>query len=135
MNKTSFFALWAGLFILCAGLGFIPAPEGAVKWLLVAASVGFFVPPLLLVNRAGKKGDRLTLQLVRNLAALSLALTVAAIIANFFTVMASEALGNALYVLLVILSTPMVCGQYWVLSLFLWACLLYYSMARLKACK
>ena len=132
MNKTSYFALWAGLFILCAGLGFIPEPQGALKWLLVALSVGFFVPPFLLVDRAGKENDRMALELTRNLAAVSLLLTVAAIIANFFTVMGSDALGNALYAVLVIVSTPMICGQYWVLSLFLWACLLYFAMDKLK---
>lgn len=135
MNKTAYFALWAGLFILCAGLGFIPEPEGALKWMLVLLALGFFVPPFLLTRRSGQKKDRLTLTLVRNLAVLSLGLTVAAIIGNFLSVMASRAVGNALYALLVILSTPMICGQYWVMSLFLWAFLLFYSVSELKKCK
>ena len=135
MNKTAYFALWAGLYILCAGLGFIPAPEAPLSWLMVALAVGFFLPPFLLVRTAGKKGDRMSLELVRNLAMLSLGLTVAALIGNFLSVMAAEAVGNALYVILGILSAPMLCGQYWVLSLFLWACLLFYSISELKKCK
>lgn len=135
MNKTAYFALWAGLYILCAGLGFIPAPEGLLSWLMVALAVGFFLPPFLLVRSAGGEGDRLTIALVRNLAVLSLGLTVVSLIANFLSVMASEAVGNAMYAILVILSAPMLCGQYWVLSLFLWACLLFYSISQLKKCK
>ena len=34
MKKKSLFALWGGLFLLCAGLGFIPEPAGAVRWVL-----------------------------------------------------------------------------------------------------
>lgn len=132
MNKTSFYALWAGLFILCAGLGFIPAPQGLLKWLMIALAVGFFVPPLLILRLAAKRKDTATAALVRNLAVLSLSLTVAALIGNFLSVMGPEALGNALYALLVVLSTPMICGQYWLISLFLWACLLFYSISLLK---
>lgn len=135
MNKTAYSALWAGLYILCAGLGFIPEPVGALKWLMVLLALGFFVPPFLLVRLAGKDGDRNALAVVRNLAMLSLGLTVAAIIGNFLTVMASQSLGNALYAILVVVSAPMVCSQYWAVSLFLWACLLFYSMSELKKAK
>ena len=135
MNKTSYLALWAGMFALCAGLGFVPAPEGALKWLLTALALGFFLPPLLLVRQAVREKDKETLALVRNLAALSLGLTVAAIIGNFLTLGVSRAVGNGMYALLVVVSAPMVCGQYWVLSLFLWAFLLYDSMDKMKKCK
>ena len=50
MNKTSWYTIWGGMFILCAGLGFIPAPGGFLKFLLVLLSLGFFAVPVLLVK-------------------------------------------------------------------------------------
>ena len=31
MNKKLLYVLWSGLFILCAALGFLPEPEGALQ--------------------------------------------------------------------------------------------------------
>lgn len=135
MKNSSWFALWGGLFIVCAGLGFVPAPLGAVKWLLVALSVAFFLPPVVIARRAVQKKDRMTLRLLRDLSIASLVLTVVVLIGNFFTVMAPEAVGNAMYIVLVVVSTPMVCGQYWLLSLFLWAFLMTYCASRLMGKK
>jgi hypothetical protein len=47
------------------------------------------------------------------------------IICNFLTVGASLRLGNMLFVLLAIISSPMICGQIWVISLFGWSYLLF----------
>ena len=132
MNKKLLFGLWAGLFILCAGLGFIPEPGGFPGFLLTALSILFFLPPAALVYSAGKQGDKQTLKLIRNLSAASLGLTLVLIIANFMSLMAPESLGNVLYAVLVIVSSPMVCSGYWVLSLFLWACLLMGSLKLLR---
>lgn len=124
MNKTGYFALWGGLFVLCAGLGFLPEPTGVLKWALVVLAAAFFVPPLIVLQGAKKAKDWAAVKLLRNLSLLSIGLTVAALILNFMSLVWSEAVGNALYALLVVISTPMVCGQYWLLSLFLWAYLL-----------
>lgn len=132
MNKTSLYALWGGMFILCAGLGFIPEPEGALRIFLVLISIAFFLPPALLLHGAVKEKDRHTLALVRNLSCASLALTLVSIVVNFMSLMASEAIGNALYVILIIVSTPMVCGQYWILGMFGWACLLMVCLSQLR---
>lgn len=135
MNKASLYALWGGMFILCAGLGFIPEPDGALRILLVLLSLAFFLPPALLLHRAVKGKDRHILALVRNLSCVSLALTLISIVANFMSLMASEAIGNALYAILVIVSTPMICGQYWILGMFGWACLLMVSLSQLRKIK
>ena len=135
MNKTSYFALWGGLFVICAGLGFIPNPEGALKWILVAFSVLFFLPPALMLWGAVKKRDTDTVKLLRNLSLLSLGATVAVMILNLMSLGWSEAAGNALYVLLIIVSCPMVCAQYGLLSLFLWACLLMVCIKYLRNLK
>lgn len=132
MTKTAWYTLWGGAFILCAGLGFIPGPDGFMKFLMTVLSIAFFAPPAMLLRTAHREKDALTLRLIRNLSAVSLLLTAAVLIGNFLSLMAPEALGNFLYVLLVIVSTPMVCSQYWVLSLFLWACLLMVSMQLLN---
>lgn len=129
MNRKTLFALWGGLYALCAALGFIPAPAGALKALLVVLAAASFVPPLMIVY--GKK-DVHTLQLVRNLSAWWLLLTTALLVLNFMSATAPENLGNLLHCVLVIVSSPMICGQYWVLSLFGWAFVLFAAMAQLK---
>jgi len=130
MKKKTLFALWGGLFILCAGLGFIPNPEGAVRIGLTLLSVLFFLPPALLLRL---HGDRATVTLVRNLSLLSLALTLLALVLNFLFALSSETVGSVLHYVLIIVSSPMVCSGYWVLSLFLWACLLTLSRNKLNS--
>ena len=132
MDITSFYTVWAGMFILCAGLGFIPEPTGFLKFLLVLLSVGFFAVPGWFLNWLDKRGKKLHITIVRNLAVASLSLTLVLILINFVSFMAPEAVGNLLHVLLIIVSAPMVCGQYWVLSLFGWACLMIWSQKLLK---
>ena len=132
MKKHTLFALWGGLFALCAVLGFFPASGSALKILMTLLSVAFFIPGALLLRLSARSGDRHTAALVRNLAIASLSLTVLFLIANFFSVLGSEALGNFLYCILVIVSAPMVCSGYWALSLFLWACLMIGAMQILK---
>ena len=132
MKKSYLFALWGGLFVLCAALGFIPSPGAALKILLTLLSVAFFIPGALLLRYAALNKDRNTATLVRNLAAASLVLTLVLIIGNFFSVLGSARLGSILHTLLIIVSSPMICSQYWALSLFLWACLMISSIGILK---
>ncbi len=124
MKQKILYALWAVLFILCAGFGFIPEPEGSAAAAMTALAVSFFVPPALLLYR-GQKRDAL---LIRNLSALSLGLTVMLLILNFLTAFSSETLGRILHYVLTIVSSPMICSGHWAMSLFLWACLLMGSL-------
>lgn len=132
MKKQVLFGLWAGLFIVCAGLGFIPEPEGGVRTVLTLSAIFAFVPPAVLIWQACKSGDNNTLSLIRSLSAASLGLTSLLLILNFLSVAWSEAVGNFLYQVLIIVSSPMVCSRHWALSLFLWACLLITSHQQLK---
>ena len=125
MKRKILYPLWAVMFILCAGLGFIPEPEAMTAKALSVLSVAFFIPPVLLLHRAEKQ-DAL---LIRNLSALSLTLTLVLLILNFLLAFSSETLGQVLHYILIIISCPMICSGHWALSLFLWACLL---MASLK---
>ena len=103
MNKKVLFVLWGVLFILCAGLGFVPEPQSAWKVAMTVLSVLFFLPPALLLYRA----DRDTVLLVRNLSALSLGVTLVVLILNFVLAVSSETLGNVLHYILVVVSCPL----------------------------
>lgn len=127
MNRKKLL-IWAGLFVLCAGLGLIPEPSGWGKAAMTAVSLVFFLPPFFLL----RSGDRTAAALIRNLSSLSLGLTLALFVANILAATRSEGLGNFLHGVLAIVSTPMLCSGQWALSLFLWACLL---MLSLKKCK
>ena len=116
MSKKMLYSLWGALFVLCAVLGLLP---DAGIWGIAAALI-FFLPPAMLLYR----GDREIRRLIRNLAALSLGLTALALVVSMLTAAGSEALGNSLHYVLGIVSVPMFAARYWVLSLFLWACLL-----------
>ena len=132
MKNKSLLAIWGIFYIICAGLGFIPEPEGAVRIFLTAISVLFFVPPAILLFDAFSSGDKKTIRLIRLLSALSLALTLVLLTANFLAALGASWLGTLLHILLVIGSAPMLCSNYWVLSLFLWAALLAASLQKRK---
>ena len=125
MTNKSLYMIWAVLFALCAGLGFLQSPAGLDKGICVFMSVLFFAPPAAIVYRGWKGRDRDSIRLVRNLALGSLAVTLVMLVANFLTLAVPVWAGDLLYAMLVILSAPMVCGQLWFLSLALWAGLLW----------
>lgn len=125
MDKGILAAAWIGMYILCCVLGFLPEQQGFSYYVMVAVSVCFFIPPFLLLRKARSDADMKTLRVVRQISIWSLCLTTALLVANFLSVLsASEALGTALHILLRIVSVPMGSSG-GVISLFLWACLLY----------
>ena len=65
MSNTVLYALWGGLYALCAGLGFVTEPGPTLRLLMILLSVALFIPPFLL----NRKGNRRTRLLVRNLSA------------------------------------------------------------------
>lgn len=130
MKEKLLYAAWACLYILCVGLGFVPNPVGFGKFLLIATGVIFFLPGWMLLYESWQTGNAQIRVRVRILSVLSLSLTLGLIIANFFSVNASTEVGNLLYELLALVSAPMLCAQSWVLSMFLWACLLFASFKK-----
>ena len=128
MKQYTLSRLWAMLFILCAGLGFIPERTGALDAVLTLLSVAFFVPPALLLRQALRRGAAAEIRLIRNLSALSLGLTLALMVLSIVFAAGSDGLGLFLHVVLVIVSAPMFCAGRWALSLFLWACLMVAAM-------
>ena len=132
MTEKKLYILWGALFILCAALGFIPEPQGFLKVLLVLVSVLFFVPGFWLLYRAFTSGNTEVAGYIRLISLVSLGGTLVFLVLNFLSAAATNAAGRFLYSLLVIVSSPMVCSQYWVLSLFLWAFLLIASFSLSK---
>lgn len=132
MTEKKLYILWGALFILCAALGFIPEPQGFLKVLLVLVSVLFFVPGFWLLYRAFTSGNTEVAGYIRLISLVSLGGTLVFLVLNFLSAAATNAAGSFLYSLLVIVSSPMVCSQYWVLSLFLWAFLLIASFSLSK---
>ncbi len=124
MKKRPLWLTWYSLYILCALLGFIPEPTGFWKLVCVTAAILFFVPGWLLIKWANDRGDTKTLRQIRTISICSLALTMMLIILNMASVLMSAAWGKALYILLILGSSPMICAGYWSLSLFGWACLM-----------
>ena len=108
---------WGVLYALCFGFGFIPEAEGITAFAMTGLSIMFFVPGFALLYLGQK-------MVVRLISAVSLIGTMVTIMLNFLAVNASTGTGDFLYVLLGLVSTPMLCARVWVLSLFLWACLL-----------
>ena len=123
-NTKTIWILWGAIYLLCAICAFFPNPQGVWYGLFILLSLGFFVPPSILLYDAVTAHKRKNLLTIRLLSFLSLGLTLVMLIINFLATNASEAWGTALYWILLVISVPMVCAQAWVIGLFGWACLL-----------
>ena len=132
MKEKALYCVWAILYALCAALGFLGETQGVGRVFLVLAAVIFFLPGAALVVIGLREKNKKVLRIVRITAIVSLCLTLIALVANMAAVNGSELLGNMLHVVLVLVSTPMMCGQYWILSLFLWACLRFATFLKPK---
>ena len=125
MKQRILFIIWAILYGFCAGLGFVAQPTDAQSVAMTILSLLFFVPgALLLADAIARKSKKLLLAL-RIISIISLSLTVLVFLANLASAAASEAVGNALYYVLLLVSAPMSTIGFDLLSLFLWACLLF----------
>ena len=135
MKKINLYKAWAALYTLCVGFGFISDAAGFGKFLLVVLGLLFFLPPFYLAIQARKEESRKTLRALRLICILSLGLTLLFLVLNFLSVYFSAEAGLWLYVLLVMVSAPMACVQYWIVSLFLWACLLFVTIQKRCPCQ
>lgn len=132
MKRSTLWLLWGVFYIICAGLGFIPQPEGIVRAMLFVLSLLFFVPPGVLLYEARRHSDRALLRRLRILALASLILTQLMLIANILAAPHSEELGTAMHILLGLVSAPMFCSNYFAVPLFLWAVVLIMSFTKKK---
>lgn len=133
MSRKGKLALaWGILYGICVVLGFIQTDNGLLQAIFALVSIGFFLPGGILLYEALEKRDKKVIRTVRYLSLTSLCLTVLALIGNVLTLPSSEAVGDRMFGLLIVVSAPMVSSQAWVISLFLWACLLFSSFIKKK---
>lgn len=128
LTRRRLYFAWAVLYVLCAGLGFVPEPGNLARAVLFLLSAAFFIPPALLLHQNGAR-DR---KIVRYLSAVSLTLTLILLLLNIRSALAGAFVGNFLHAMLVVLSAPMIASNFWAASLFGWACLLIASFRRKK---
>ena len=123
MKERILYIAWAILYAICAALGFYGEAEGFGKVLFVLTALIFFLPGIGLLVMGYRDKNRKILRRVRIVSVTSLGLTLIFLVAN--VAVAAETTNKLLHVLLVLVSAPMLCGQFWAMSLFLWACLLF----------
>ena len=118
------YCVWLCLYILCVGLGTIEEAAGIGKVLFILTGLILFLPGVFLLHLGKReKNKKITLR-VRIVAICSLSLTAIVFCANVIAVSADASVGRILYDMLNLVSAPMFCSQYWILSIFCWACLL-----------
>jgi hypothetical protein len=128
MKKTALYIAWFCLFLATAILGSVEPGSKSMKIVMIALAICFFIPPGILLYQGISRGDRAQVILLRRVSIISLAATFALLVANFVSTSASQQMGDLLYALLIIVSAPMVCSQFWIISLFAWACILMTSL-------
>jgi hypothetical protein len=128
MKKRILYIVWGLLYALCAGLGHVSQPGDVQSIAMTLISLLFFVPPAILLIDALRSDDRKTLLQLRLISIVSLVLTFILLILNVGSMLASEIWGTVLHEMLIFVSVPMICSRYWILSLFLWALLLFITI-------
>ena len=117
------YCVWLCLYVLCVGLGTVEKVEGFGKVLFILTSLIFFLPGAYLLYLGKREENKKMLLRVRILSACSLLLTAIIFCANVAAVRADANVGRILYDILNLVSAPMFCARYWIISIFLWACL------------
>ena len=125
MKKRILYLAWSFLYLLCAALGHSVNPSPTRQMVMTCLSVIFFIPGFWLLLDSWRCRDKKELRRLFFICLTSLAVTLVMLLANLLSVTGSETLGNVLYVMLIWLSSPMICSGYWFGSLFLWAILLF----------
>lgn len=131
MKEKILYCVWAVMYIICAGLGFITDRNLLTIFVLQLFSLAFFVPGILLLHHGITTGKKVVLLRVRLVSLASLVLTVSLIVINIMTVLSGEEVGQVTNDLLILVSAPMFCSFIQGFSLFLWACLFVSSFPRI----
>ena len=126
------YCVWLCLYILCVGLGTVEKVEGIGKVLFILTSLIFFIPGAYLLYLGKREENKKILLRVRIVSICSLLLTAIVFCANVVAVRADATVGRTLYDILNLVSAPMFCARYWIISIFLWACLFSASFEKIK---
>ena len=131
MKKSNLWAFWVAMYSICLTFSFIPAPQGVLSGFMLILGLLFFLPPAMLLYWAIPRREWKVIRRIRTISLVSLSLSFILLILNFMSLLFSYDVGMAIYVALLFVSVPMVCAQAWVVSLFLWACLLMVCLSQL----
>ena len=124
IKEWMLYIAWGCLYILCVGLGTVEEVEGFGNVLFLLTALIFFVPGAWLLRIGLQQQNKKKILRIRIISICSLALTLVVFCANVMAVAASGGVGSFLNDLLNLVSAPMFCSRYWIVSLFCWACLL-----------
>ncbi len=131
MKERVLYCIWAGLYIICVGMGTITERTPALHIILTVLALAFFVPAVILLYDGLRTGSKKMLLRLRILSLCSLLLTLSMIVLNIVAVRADEQVGLVLNDLLILCSAPMFCSYWRGLSIFLWACVFVSSFPRM----
>ena len=120
-KKTVVYAVWALWYLICLFLSLGAEPAGMAKIPFVVISLATYAPPFYLLYLSKK--DAKTIQFVQIISVASLIAFAVMFVLGVLSVNWSAEAGRILDILFKILCAPVVCGQFWVVGLFLWASL------------
>ncbi|MBR5021779.1 MAG: hypothetical protein IKY18_01050 [Oscillospiraceae bacterium] len=129
-KKTVVYVVWAVWYLICLFLSLGKPPVGWAKAPFVLVGLLFFVPPFYLLYISKK--DAKTIKLVRTISIVSIATFVVLYALNLMSVNWSVTAGRVLYYLMVVFCAPIMCGQFFAVSLYLWGCLLWACVLMLR---
>ena len=129
-KKPVIYIIWAVWYLCCLFLCLGADPAGMAKVPFVVVGISTFAPPfyLLYLSKKNKKHIK-TVQII---SAASLIAFVVLFVLNVLSVKWSAAAGRTLDLLFNIFCAPVICCQFWVVGLFLWASLLRVTILMLK---
>ena len=114
------YGVWIVFYIVAVLLSLLNAPGVLVR----IYSILFFVPGVLLAVWAAKEKNKKQIKRLRTICITSLVLTTVMLVVSFLTVNAASQTTRIVNSIFIILSEPLWISPSWVLSVFLWACVL-----------
>ena len=135
MKKTVLYSIWGVLYCACVGFSFVSPTNAGGKAFLVILSLGFFVPPYILLFQAKKQENRKVIKTLRWISISVLVLAMILLALNILSVKFSAQTGLLVFVMLAMLAPPLACAQQFALCLFLWACLMMLTLQKKCPCQ
>lgn len=130
MKEKLLYIIWGCMAILCVGLGTLETENLMIQIPMMVLAVMFFLPAGILLYDAITKKNRKGILRLRWISLASLVLTLVMLIAFILTAATGNPAADVLYDILLVVSCPMICAQQWLISLFLWACLLFATFVK-----
>lgn len=134
MKYNTLYRFWIGLYAATVVLGllFPGAQNAAGRFFLGLIAAVFFVPPWLILAKAKKADNRHHIRVIRYLSIAWLAVALVLFCAGILSVWLGEGAGNLVHILMSVICAPLVCSNYYVMPMFLWATLLIGSFGKGK---